>query len=141
MGWRKKWIFWRWNSFSQEIILLVLHAPSTPNPNKHFVVVKDIYIYPYPEKQLALPKTPQWRDATPPDNLMSDKYNLILLPKNKTNRIIGSYRRCYCSFHLLLPLVFSYRPFKHLKDNIQASRRFKLAKCYRSCLFSPRLPS
>ena len=35
------------------------------------------------------------------------KYNIILLSKNKTNRIIASYRRYYCSFHLLLPLVFT----------------------------------
>ena len=34
-------------NFSREIILIAFHAPSTPTPNKHFVVFKYIYIYIY----------------------------------------------------------------------------------------------
>ena len=40
------------------------------------------------------------------------KYNLILLSKIKTNRIIASYRRYYRSFHLLLPLVLTVTTLK-----------------------------
>ena len=56
---------------------------------------------------LALPKTPQWGHAAPPDHLTSGKYNLIFLSKNKTNRIIAAHRSYYRSFHLLSLLFFT----------------------------------
>ena len=66
---------------------------------------------------------------------MGNNFHATTPPQKKKKKNL--YHR---SFYLLLPLVFTVTDLSSI-SNIQALRRFKLAKFYRSWLSTPRLRS
>ena len=69
------------------------------------------------------------------------KYNLILLSKNKTSKIIASYRRYHRSFHLLSPLVFTVTDLSRTRKAISKLEKMQVSKMLQQLALHPRLPS
>ena len=70
------------------------------------------------------------------------KYNLILLSKNTTNRTIASYRKFYCSFHLLSPLVFTVTaleisPFQAPERQYSSFKKIQVSKIFQELALHP----
>ena len=68
------------------------------------------------------------------------KNNLILLSKNKTSRIIASYRRYHRSFHLLSPLVFTVTDLSRTRKAISKLEKMQVSNILQQLALHPQTP-